>query len=164
MGSPLGPTLADAFLVDFGKSWLQNCLSEFKPYYYRWYVDDIFVLFTSPEHLEVFRNFLNGQHVSMSFTIESDQQNKVSFHDVQLFPEDNTFTTSVYCKPTFSGVFTHFDSFLPSSYKFGTVYTLTYRCFRICSSWTKLPTELHTESKRNFLKKWLPWKFYRWML
>ena len=25
---------------------------------------------------------------------------------------------------TFSGVYTHFDSFLPSAYKFGTVYTL----------------------------------------
>ena len=27
----------------------------------------------------------------------------------------------VYRKPTFGGVYTHFDSFLPSNYKFGTV-------------------------------------------
>ena len=60
MGSPLGPTLANAFLVHFEKNWLQNCPSDFKPHYYRWYVNDIFVLFTSPKHLEVFRNFLNG--------------------------------------------------------------------------------------------------------
>ena len=28
-----------------------------------------------------------------------------------------TSGTSVYCKPTFSEVYTHFDSFLPSTYK-----------------------------------------------
>ena len=36
----------------------------------------------------------------------------------------------------------HFESFLPSTYRFGTVYTLVYGYFQICSSWTKLPTEL----------------------
>ena len=41
-----------------------------------------------------------------------------------------------------SRVYTHFHSFLPSNYKFGTVYTLAYRYFPICSSWTKLHTEL----------------------
>ena len=48
----------------------------------------------------------------------------------------------VYCKPTFSGVYTHFDSFLPSTYKFGTVYILAYRSLQICSSWTKLHNKL----------------------
>ena len=38
-----------------------------------------------------------------------------------------TFTTSVYRKPTFSGVYTHFDRFLPPTYKLGTVYTLSCR-------------------------------------
>ena len=37
---------------------------------------------------------------------------------------------------------TYFDRFLPSTYKFGTVYTLTNRCLRICSSWTKSRNEL----------------------
>ena len=69
MGSLLGPTLANAFLVHFEKNWLQNCPSDFKPHYYRQYVDDIFVLFTSPKHLEAFRNFLNGRHANMEFTI-----------------------------------------------------------------------------------------------
>ena len=50
-GSPLGPTLADVFLVYFEKNWSQNYPSDFNPHYYRRYVDDIFVLFTSPEHV-----------------------------------------------------------------------------------------------------------------
>ena len=37
----------------------------------------------------------------------------------------------VYRKPTVSGVYTHFDSFFESTYKLSTVYSLTYRCFRI---------------------------------
>ena len=111
MGSPLGPTLGNPFLVHFEKNWLQNCPSDFKPYYYRQYVDDIFVLFTSQQHLETFQNFLNDRHANMSFTIEIEKQNRMSFLDVQISREDKTFTTPVYRKPTFSGVSTHFDSF-----------------------------------------------------
>ena len=32
VGSPLGLTLADVFLVYFEKNWLQNCPSVFKPH------------------------------------------------------------------------------------------------------------------------------------
>ena len=56
------------------------------------------------------------------------------------------FVTAVYWKPTFSGVYTHFDSFLSPVYKVGMIYTLVYRCFKICSNWTKFNEE------RNFLK------------
>ena len=63
------------------------------------------------------------------FRNKGEKQNRMSFLDVQIIREDKTFTTSVYRKPTFSGVYTHFDSFLPFTYKFGTVYTLAYRYF-----------------------------------
>ena len=44
----------------------------------------------------------------------------MSFLDIAIIREDKTFTTSVYYEPTFSGVYTHFDS-LPSTYKFDTL-------------------------------------------
>ena len=94
----------------------------------------------------------------MSFTIEREKQNRMSFLDIAIICEDKTFTTSVYRKPTFSGVYTNFDNFLLSTYNFGTVYTLAYRCFRICSCWTKL----HNESvslKETFLKHGYPEDF-----
>ena len=94
------------------------------------------------KHIETFQNFLNGQHVNMLFTIESEKQNRKSFLDVQTILEDKTFVTSFYRKPTFSGVYTHFDIFLQSTYKFGTVYTLSYRCSQIGLRWTKLHNEL----------------------
>ena len=42
----------------------------------------------------------------------------MSFLDVQIIREDKTFTTSVSRKPTLNGVYTHFDNFLLSTYKF----------------------------------------------
>ena len=163
MSSSLRPTLGNAFLVHFEKNSLQNCPSDFKPLYCRRYVDDVFVLFTSPKHLEAFHNFLNGWHPNMSSTIEREKQNRLSFRDIAIIREDKTFTTYVYHKPTFSGVYTHFDSFLPSTYKFDTVYTLAYRCFLICSSWTKLHNQLVC-LKENFLKNVYPEDFTKKML
>ena len=52
----------------------------------------------------------------------------MSLPDVQIIWEDKAFTISVYRKSTFSGIYTHFDSFLPSNYKFTTVYTLIIAC------------------------------------
>ena len=77
-------TLVNVFLVHFEKNWLQNFPSDLKPYYYRRHVHDIFVLFNSPQHLQAFRNFLNGRHANMSFTIESEKQNRVSSLDVHI--------------------------------------------------------------------------------
>ena len=62
MGSPAGPTLASAFLCFHEQIWLNECRDEFKPAYYRRYIDDIFVLFLSPDHLEKFKNYLNSKH------------------------------------------------------------------------------------------------------
>ena len=45
MGSPLGPTLANAFLCHYEKIWLNEWPSQFKPVVYRSYVDDILKIF-----------------------------------------------------------------------------------------------------------------------
>ena len=54
MGSPLGPTMANVFLSFCEIKWLEQCAKEFKPVLYRRYVNDIFVLFKSAEHLSKF--------------------------------------------------------------------------------------------------------------
>ena len=62
----------------------------------------------------------------MSFTIETEKNNKISFLDVNVIREQVKFVTSVYQKPTFSGLYTHFDSFLPDTYKIGMIYSLVF--------------------------------------
>ena len=54
----------------------------------------------------------------MSFSMETEKENKLSFLDVEVIHEQGNFTTTVYRKPTFSGVYRNFESFLPSVYKF----------------------------------------------
>ena len=77
----------------------------------------------------------------MSFTIETEQNNKISFLDIIVIREQSKFTTSVYRKPTFS-VYTHFDSFLPDTYKIGMIYKFVNRCFWICSNWLMFYSQL----------------------
>ena len=59
----------------------------------------------------------------MPFTIETKQNNKISFLNVNVIPEKGKLVTSVYRKTTFSGVYTRFDNFLPDTYKIGMIYT-----------------------------------------
>ena len=67
---------------------------------------------------------------------------KVVFLDIKVYREVKKFTTTVYLKPTFTDAYTHFDSFLPATYKFGMIYTLVFRRFWICSNWTNFHNEL----------------------
>ena len=60
----------------------------------------------------------------MSFSMETQKENKLSFVDVEVIREQGKSTTTFYRKPAFSGVYINFESFLPSVYEFGMVYTL----------------------------------------
>ena len=142
MGAPLGLTLANAFLCFYEKKWLEQCPAWFKPIYYRRYVHDIFVLFRSRDHLIKFRDYLNKCHPNMKFSFEEEKNGKLSLLYLKVSPEGSKFATTVYRKPTFSGVYTYFDSFLPTTYEFGMIYTLVFRCFSICSNRTNFRNEL----------------------
>ena len=134
MGFPLGPTLVSAFLCYHEKIWLPNCPSEFKPVVYRRYVDDTFLLFRSIYHIEKFRNYLNLQHKNFRFTSETQNKIPMWFLNIKISRDNNKFTTSVYGKPTFSGVFTNFGSFIAKSYKWNFLFTLLHRAFKLCSN------------------------------
>ena len=61
--------------------------------------------------------------------------------DVKITREE-AFSTSLYRKPTFSGLYVNFKSFMPDSYKKGLIYTLLHRAFVICCSWDKFHSEV----------------------
>ena len=129
MGYPFGPILANAFLVSHEKNWPEHSSLEYRPLYYRRYVDDVFVLFNSPENLKRFHCYLNSCHLNISFTTENEKDNIMFLLDVNIIREKGKFTTSVYRKSIFSKICTHFDNFLPSSNKIGLLHTLLCRCF-----------------------------------
>ena len=93
--------------------------------------------------MHVFHAYLNTSHPNMSFSFKQAINGKLSFLDVEVSRQQGNFVTTVYGRSTFSGVYTHFDNFLPTVYKVGMTYTLPYRCFKICSDWTKFNEELN---------------------
>ena len=105
------------FCVNFEKKWLSECPVEFLPNVYKRYVDDIFVTINSYSQLLKFVDYMNHQHRNTKFTFEVEKNYNFSFLDVKICRESNKSATSVFRKPTFSGVFTNFNSFIPISYK-----------------------------------------------
>ena len=51
--------------------------------------------------------------MNMSFSMKTEKENKLSFLDIEIIGEKGKFTTKVYQKTTFSGVYSNFHSFLP---------------------------------------------------
>ena len=147
MDSPLDPTLANILLCYCETTWLKNCPKSFKPVYYARYVDDIFVLFEKPEQVSRFVKYMNKRHKNIKFSFESEKDNSFSFLDVKICREKDKFTTSVFRKDTFSGVYTNFSSFVALKHKSGLVCTLLHRSFTIVSNFPKFHFEIETLKK-----------------
>ena len=116
------------------------------------------MLLPNSASLEKLQSYINQQHPNMNFTTESEDDNSLPFLDVYVTRVQSSFITSVYRKPTFSGVYTHFTSYLPSVYKESLVSTLLYRAYRICSSWKEIHTEI-TRTKDLMSRNGYPAKF-----
>ena len=69
---------------------------------------------------------MNTRHKNLKFTFDLEQNNSFSFLDVKITRGSNGFSTSVFRKATFSGVFTNFDSFIFESYKTDLIFTLLF--------------------------------------
>ena len=93
--------------------------------------------------MKKFVKYLNTKHPNIKFTFEHEHNNSFSLLDVKICRENNKLNSSVYRKPTNSGVFTNFKSFIPTVYKFDLVYTLLHRCFNITSSYEKFHNEIN---------------------
>ena len=75
MRSPLGSSLANAFMSEHEKTWLNSCPQLFKPFFYQSSVNNIFALFKENDDLKNFQEFLISCHINMSFSTEPERQN-----------------------------------------------------------------------------------------
>ena len=74
VGSLLGPAMANVFLLFYEVKWLEQCPKEFKPTFYRIYIDNIFALFESAEHHTKFHNYFNTCHPNMPFYFQQEKK------------------------------------------------------------------------------------------
>ena len=134
MGSSLRPSLANAFLCFHKQIWLNDCPEEFKPVYYRRYVDGIFALFRLHDHLEKLFKFE---------TLNLPMRKKVTIHClfwIFWYQDQKMVLKHVYHKPTFSGVYSNLNSFNYNQYKIGLIFTLLFRTFSITFEFSKFHT------------------------
>ena len=149
--------MANAFLCHHKKAWIDDCPLSYAPIFYARYVDDIFVLIRSNEHISLLANYFSSKHPNIKFTYEIEKDNVLPFLDVNVYREENAFSSTVHRKDTFSGVYTNFKSFLPETYKRGLVSTLLYRAWMIGSSFLSLHAEIEN-LKKIFAKNGYPSK------
>ena len=143
MGLPHSPVFANIFLAFHEEQWLTNCPAHFKPVLYRRYVDDTFVLFSDKSHVPLFLNYLNRQHNNINFTMETENDRSLSFLDVSVCRNADGFSTSVFRKPTFSGLGISFFSFCSKNFKSNSIMTLLHRAYNVCSSYSNLNNEFN---------------------
>ena len=70
MGFPLGPALTNAFLCYHQRKWLGECRVGYTPMFYKRYVNDIFVLPKSENHVDNLLFYLNCKQPKIKFTCE----------------------------------------------------------------------------------------------
>ena len=88
------------------QNWLERCSCKYRPPYFQRYVDDMFVLFNSSEHLKCIQSYLTSRPVNISFTKEKEKDNQMSIFDVNIILEQGNL--QLLPQPTFSGSSTLF--------------------------------------------------------
>ena len=86
----LGPFLGNAFLSYHEKNWLNSCPQGFKLVFCRRYVCSLQI------EWKYFQEFLNSCHINISFSMETERQNKLSFLDFEVIREQDKFKTTIY--------------------------------------------------------------------
>ena len=94
----------------------------------------------------------------MTFTYEEEENNTLPFLDVLVTRTDNQFSTSLYRKPTFSGLYTNFYSFISEKYKTGLIFSLLFRIFSFTTNWNAFHEEVKS-LKEIFRKNAYPEHF-----
>ena len=114
MESPLGPILANVFMVE-----LENTLvPRLHQYVKKWrrYVDDTFA-YIKNESTDYFLTTLNSFHPDISFTFEKENNSHLPFLYVLFIRNGTNLDPTVYRKDTHNDLFLHWDAFAPVSWK-----------------------------------------------
>ena len=140
MGSPLGPVLANVFMVYLEETIVptaQDTMPE-----WRRYVDDTFTVVKKGKLNNIIAT-LNNFHPNISFTHEIEQGGKMAFLDVLIKKEgDGSIQTGVYRKATNNSIYINWNSYAPRQWKVGTLSGMIRRAYEICSNEDELKKEL----------------------
>ena len=86
--------------------------------------------------------YVSNLNKNIKFTYRKESNNSLPVLDILISRSENSFKTSVYHKPTLSGVYSNFNSFIYDQYKIGLIFTLLFRTFSIVSDFPRFHTEV----------------------
>ena len=96
----------------------------------------------------MFLDYLNSKHQNINFTMETESNNQISFLDVLVRKDDFNFNTTVFRKPTFSGLGVSYFSYCCRKFKLNSIKSLVSRAYGLCSTFHNLNNEF------NYIKKY----------
>ena len=102
MGSPLGPVLANIFMVEL-EQLLIPTLSN-KILFWKRYVDDT-ICFIKKDSINYVLEALNSSHKNIKFTFEVQKELKIAFLDVLLIRKNGSIETTVHRKKTNTDIY-----------------------------------------------------------
>ena len=122
-----------------------------KPWLWKRFIDDIFFIWTDSEkNLNKFLKDLNEFHPNLKFTYEKSKE-KINFLDLVIKLTDGKIITDLYCKPTDSHQYLHYDSCHAEHIKRSIIFSQTLRLKRICSQ--KSDLDSHVKELKNWFNK-----------
>ncbi|PFX16013.1 hypothetical protein AWC38_SpisGene19737 [Stylophora pistillata] len=154
MGSPLGPLMANVFLCSIEEQLDRN---NKLPSFYKRYVDDTLATMPNIQAATAFLSTLNECHPAIQFTMEIAENNKLPFLGMMIEKNGCHLTTSVYHKPTDTGLLLHYQSHVDQRYKRSLLNTMLNRAYRLSSTKESFTKECQ-HLKRMFTKLKYPVK------
>ena len=124
MGSPVSPIVANLCLEVIEELALAQATTPPKKWFR--YVDDVFSIIKK-HALDSFHNLLNSIDPDINFTIEHEQDGRLSFLDISVSRNNGRLITNVYRKPTHTDNYLDFNSHHDKQHKISTAQTLLHR-------------------------------------
>ena len=131
MGSPVSPVVANLCMEEIEESAINS--SSVPPKIWKRYVDDSFCIIKKG-NVPAFHDTLNSVDANISFTIEIESDNKISFLDTLVTRRNGTIAVDVYRKPTHTDRYLDYNSHHDNKHKASTAATLLHRALKLPNS------------------------------
>lgn len=128
MGSPLSGIIADLVMEKLEYDVLKKL--KFPYFFYRRYVDDIFIIVEENNINNLLESF-NNYNKDIQFTIEIEENNSINFLDITIIRENDLIITNWHHKDTFSGRYVNFNSNMSDKDKVSIIYGLVDRAIKL---------------------------------
>ena len=140
MGSPVSPVVTNICMEVIENTAIETIQT--KPKTWKRFVDDSFSIIKKTA-ITSFLNSLNNIDPNISFTIELEQDNKISFLDTLITRHGNNLKIDVFRKPTHTHRYLDFNSQHDIKHKLSAARTLIHRALTLPSTHASKQDELN---------------------